>query len=150
MMRASHDRHGFSLLEVILALAILAASTAVLGRLVRLGIFAAGAAQDEPHAMQWCESRLEELALGIRPLTSQSDVPLPEDDEWTFAIDVQPTDLAGLLQVRCTVRRLETASRSHQVSLDRWIIDPTDPRWIPVEPETESGTTSSGSGGSTP
>jgi general secretion pathway protein I len=65
---------GFSLLEVILALAILTGAVAVLGEIVRLGIRNAQVARDTTQAQLLCESKLAEITAGIIP----SD-PVPRD-----------------------------------------------------------------------
>ena len=60
-------RAAMTLLEVILALAILAGSLAVLGELTRQGMHNAEAARAESEAQLLCESKLAEIAAGIAP-----------------------------------------------------------------------------------
>ena len=56
---------GFSILEVILALAILGGSIAVLGELASRGLHNAQVAADLAHAQLLCESKLAEITAGI-------------------------------------------------------------------------------------
>ncbi len=57
----------FSLLEVVLALAILVGAIAVTGELVRLGTLSAASARDLTQAQLICESKLAEITSGITP-----------------------------------------------------------------------------------
>ena len=59
---------GFSLLEIVLALAILAGALAALGEVMRLGDQNAEAAGDETQAELLAESVMSELVVGARPL----------------------------------------------------------------------------------
>jgi prepilin-type N-terminal cleavage/methylation domain-containing protein len=62
---------GLSLLEVILAIAILGGCIAVIGELVRLGARQAEEARELTTAQLLCESKLEEIAAGVsRPSRS--------------------------------------------------------------------------------
>jgi len=56
----SKKRNAFSILEVILALAILTGAIAVLGELGRLGFGNANAAQDLTKAQMFCERKMAE------------------------------------------------------------------------------------------
>ncbi len=57
---------GFSLLEVVLALAILAGALAALGEVMRLGDENASAAADETRAEMLAESVMSEILVGAR------------------------------------------------------------------------------------
>ena len=61
----STKKRAFSILEVILALAILTGAMAVLGELGRLGFRNARAAQDLTKAQMLCESKMAEYTSGI-------------------------------------------------------------------------------------
>ena len=70
--RRARRRGGFSLLEVILALAILVAALAVLGELVRSGVRNAQMARDLSRAQVLCESKLGEVFAGAIPAEKTS------------------------------------------------------------------------------
>jgi len=141
------SRRGFSLLEVILALAILGGAIAVLGELSRLGMRNAQYARDVTQAQLLCESKLAEITAGLSPLESEQGTPFETADEtaasdWLYSVDVTPIDEDGLLEVRVTVTQdLPTEKRPVEFSLVRWMVDPE------IESSEETATTESGSGG---
>jgi type II secretory pathway pseudopilin PulG len=115
-----------SLLEVILAIAILGGCMAVIGELVRLGVRNAEEARELTKAQLLCESKLEEVAAGITPPESASAVAFELDPEWTYTIETGSLDQQGLIQVRVTVQPAES-DRLYPLTftLTRWILDPS-------------------------
>ena len=131
-------RSGFTLLEVVLALAILAASLAMLGQLIGLGFRSAQQAQGLTEAQMIAETVMENIAVGILPpdpvqdmnismttdlsatLTTETDTP------WVYSIDWQPAPMEGLIIVMVQVRRanVESAAQNDQFQLVRWMRDP--------------------------
>ncbi len=69
-------RRGFSLLEVLIATAILMGSAVVLSRLAGMGREQSVRAKLRSEALQLCENTLNELLLGLRPLEPVSAAPL--------------------------------------------------------------------------
>lgn len=119
-------RHGLSLLEVILAIAILGGSLAVLGELLRLGSMAAARSRDLSTAELLCETKLAEVASGIEPMDGASSTPIDDSGEWLYSVTVGETDQEGLLSILVTIQQNpETAARPVMFSLTRWVIDPT-------------------------
>jgi type II secretion system protein I len=128
--RRSARAAGFSLLEVILALAILAGALAVLGEAIRQGMRNAAAARDLTCAQLLCESKMAEITAGlIAPQAVQEvafdSVVEPSGEGWLYSIRVEPVDQEDLLAVSVTVRHDEPAEkRPISFSLVRWMIDP--------------------------
>lgn len=120
---------GFSLLEVILALAILCGAIATLGELSRLGMRSAERARDMTQAQLLCESKLAEITAGLTPAESEQDVPLETSDdetetEWLYSVEVTPLDDEGLMEVRVTVTKdLPPEKRPVEFPLVRWMVD---------------------------
>lgn len=141
--RRGSCRGGFSLLELILALAILVGAVAVLGELVRIGTRNAAMARDLTRAQLLCESTLAEVAASV--IVPQSgQVPL-EDAEWLMSLELSPLDVQGLLAARVTVTQDATVhSYPVQFTLVRWI---TDPAIAAEESESATGDAASGTGG---
>ena len=143
---------GFSLLEVILALAILAGSIAVLGEASRLALKNAEISRDLARAQLLCESKLAEITTGIIAAEAVNNAAFdatttasldPNEPAWLYSIETQPTDEDGLISVRVTVTRdLPAGQHPIRFSLVRWIPDPN------ATPLTNSGGTSSGSSSS--
>ena len=91
-------QQGFSLLEILLALAILGGSMAILSRIVDTGISAAQEARDLANARMICQAKLSEVILnsasGITPQT-QPLTPVDSFDSqsttpFEFSVEVQP------------------------------------------------------------
>ncbi len=72
----SRRRRGFSLLEVILATAMLMGAAVVLSRLAGMGREQSQAARTQDALQGLCERTLNELLLGLRPLIPAEDQPL--------------------------------------------------------------------------
>lgn len=74
--RIPSPRGGFSLIEVILATAILLGSVVVLGELASMGRRQAEKGKKLAAAQQLCEQTLNEVLLGLRPLEPVEQEPL--------------------------------------------------------------------------
>ncbi len=84
----SQPRSGFSLIEVILATAILMGSVVVLARLVGMGRDQATKASLQTKSQQLCENTMNELLLGLRPLEQvEGDPLLPAELEFSTGLD---------------------------------------------------------------
>lgn len=121
----SAARRGLSLLEVILAIAILGGALTVIGELIRLGTISASRAEHLSKAQLLADSRMAELAAGVLPLDAVSDSPCEEAPEWTYSVEVSDAERLGLLLIVVTVQQdsaLTTKPLSLQLS--RWMADP--------------------------
>lgn len=119
------SRPGFSLLEVILALAILAASMAVLGQLVQFGMTNARRAEDMTQAAIICESIMAEIVAGDRGLTNESAATYEENDTFVYSIDIPTGAQEGLLEVHVVVEtNPEYSAEPIRCALVRWMVDP--------------------------
>jgi type II secretion system protein I len=141
-------RAGLSLLEVMLALAILGGSLAVIGELMRFGMRNAEAARDLSTAQVFCEAKVNEIAAGLLPPQSISNTPIEEAANleaaglWLYSVDVQQVDQQGLIAVTVSVfQDPNLKMRPVEFSLARWMIDPAQ---IEI---ADSGTSSGGAGG---
>ena len=70
------NRSGFSLIEVMIATAILMGSAVVLARLAGMGRDQSQKASLHSEAQQLCEQTLNELLLGMRPMELIESMPL--------------------------------------------------------------------------
>jgi prepilin-type N-terminal cleavage/methylation domain-containing protein len=135
---------GFSLIEVIVAIAILAGSVAVLGEVTRQGMEAARKARDDTYALLRCESKIDEFTSGATLPTQGDSQAFDDTTDWLFSVEFDNTDVEGLIVLRVTVRQnLPEEQIPAQVSLTRWIVDPDIEFTVPTD---SSQTGSSGTG----
>ncbi|HJQ79492.1 MAG TPA: prepilin-type N-terminal cleavage/methylation domain-containing protein [Lacipirellulaceae bacterium] len=139
----SRPLRGFTLLEIILALAILAGSLAALGEVMRLADQNAAATRDETQAQIIASSVLDELIAGVLPLTAvnQSPVAVESDPPWVFSIALEQTGYAELIAVRVLVEQQADARlQPARFELVRWL---PNPDYVPPSTGSQSSTGSS-------
>ncbi len=125
-------RTGLSLLEVIVAAAILGIAMAVIGNFVHLGSLSAGQSKWISEAQILCDTKMAEVSSGVLPLQNNSGSSILEDPGWVYSVEVQSSNIEGLLSVTVTVQRAgSSASNLTPFSLMRLIPDPD------YEPEIE-------------
>jgi hypothetical protein len=122
-------------LEVLLSIAILGGAMVVIGNMYYLGARSALRARLRSDANILCDAKMAELAAGFLPLTSSSGGPIPDNPEWTYTIDVQPSAQRGLLVATVTVEQSD-ASVPVPISLSVVRFLP-DPDYEPDEDEEE-------------
>ncbi len=123
------NRHGLSLLEVILATAILLAATVTLARLAFVTTQHAQRAEDRSTAIEIAEFQMQQLLLGQLPLQTTAPGPVLEEvatlgtdsavshpwDQWQYAIQVQATQLPQVYRVQVDVFRLPPAETGNNL-----------------------------------
>ena len=141
-------RDGLSLLEVMLALAILGGALAVVGELMRFGMRNAEAARDLSTAQMFCEAKVNEIAAGLLPPQSIANTPIEELANldaaglWLYSVDVQQVDQQGLIAVTVSVfQDPNVKMRPIEFSLVHWMIDPAQIEII------DTGTSAGGASG---
>jgi hypothetical protein len=118
---------------VILALAILTGAVAVLGELARMGMECARFARYTAKAQLLCESKMNQIAAGIAGAQGTGATQFSSDEVaadsseplWMYAVDVQQTTESGVVAVRVTVSQDPPGGRPIEVSITRWMVDPT-------------------------
>ncbi len=126
--RTAH-RSGLSLLEVMLALAILGGALAAIGELMRIGARNAEKARDLTTAQLICESTMAEIQLGFIPMQSVGPIEVEDlqyQQEWLYTIVAEPLDQEGLTSIWLQIEQNpELFSRPVSFAVTRWMIDPT-------------------------
>lgn len=132
--RFSTGRRGFSLLEMLLALAILGSSLAILAQIAGTGVAAAREARALSTARMICQTKLAEALLNIeagQSPTSVIEAPAESFDSaatetYVYSVEVTPGQLDGLLSLRVSViaRAGDGTEQLAAYALDRWVIDP--------------------------
>jgi prepilin-type N-terminal cleavage/methylation domain-containing protein len=144
--RSEQHHRGFSLLEIILALAILAGSLAALGEVMRLADQNSTLTRDESEAQILASTIMDELVAGARQLMAVSRTPLDYETElpWVYSIAVEQTGYNELVAVRVLVEQdLDARLQPARYELIRWF---PNPDYIPPS-SGGSGSSGSSSGG---
>ena len=142
---SSSVRSGLTLLEVMIALAILGTSLAALGELIRIGADAADRATELTEAQFICDSVLAEIKSGVRQLVPIAEEPYTisapgmttsigtgldmsmdmEETGWLYTVIFDSVDDQGLMYVEVTVMQDRLDGRKPaMVTLTTWMIDP--------------------------
>ena len=135
MMRNRMNRRGLSLLEVLLAIAILGGCLAAIGTLVRIGVISALDTRLRSEANILCDAKMAELSAGVLELRSYGPTPIRDEPNWYFSVDVQDSPQLGLLYATVTVGQTNVEDPL-MVSINRFLPDPDfDPSALEEEQE---------------
>lgn len=145
-MTNRNDRTGMSLLEVVLALAILAGAVTVLFQLASIGIRAAGDSRDLTRAHLIAESMMSEIKAGMYPVTTMTRVALAEHPGWLVSVLTEPAQQLGMLRLVVLVEKDSASRRAARYALVQWIRDPMIPFPEDLAASSASGDSSSSSG----
>jgi type II secretion system protein I len=118
------SRSGFSLLEIVLALAILAGSLAALGEVMRLSDQNAEKARDETQAELLADSVMSEIVSGARTLDNVNNATFDSSAEppWNYSIEVTQTDYTELVSVHVRVmQQVASELQPARCDLVRWL-----------------------------
>lgn len=127
-------RQGLTLLEVVLAVAILGFSIAAISQLMWIGYRSAVEARARTEMVMLCDTKMAEIAAGVLPLASVGGQPIPEAPQWLYFVEVQNSQLLGLLTVTVTVAQSpEVAASPITMSIVRFMPDPS------YDPSEEQG-----------
>ncbi len=122
-----HSPQGFSLLEVILATAIIAASSMVLLRLISTGEQHLTRGQRKVDGQRICQSLIDEMIIDPDLQQSVEDQPVQGYSEWTYTAQVEPSEYEDLIRVRIraskTPKNIERTKSdgAYDFELVRWM-----------------------------
>lgn len=121
-------RDGFSLLEVLLATALLMGSAIVLAELANIGRAHARSAEELAAAQLICQTKLNEMLSGATAVDDIEDQRLAELPGWVLSVDTRSVELPDLVQLRVTVAEADDDDRPRRrrktFTLVRWIRKP--------------------------
>ena len=106
---AADARCGITLLEVILATAILAMSMAALGQLTFNGVDAALRTKMESEAAIRCRSVINEILAGSLTATHESERHFRDTTDWTWSVSVRSESIRTMTLLTVTVRHATNA-----------------------------------------
>jgi type II secretion system protein I len=139
---------GFTLLEVILALAILAGSLAALGEVMRMADQAASMTEGETQAQILAASLMDEFASGARQIaaTSQATLDSTADPPWVYSVAIENTNFDQMVAVRVSVeQQMNARFQPARFEVVRWM---PNPNYVPPETSDQSSSSSSSNSGS--
>jgi prepilin-type N-terminal cleavage/methylation domain-containing protein len=133
--RLRSGRAGFSLLEMMLATAVLLGCVVVLGELAGIGNQHVDDIAGLSLAEVICQSTLNEMLSGAAAVESFEGRAVPEHAGWTVSAEVTSTDRQGVASLRVTawyedpqqVGAEQAPVGKHAFALVRWIRDPYSP-----------------------
>jgi type II secretion system protein I len=118
-------RPGFSLMEVLIALAIFLVSLIALGQLLTISGERTYEVQQQSHAAQLCQSKLAEVISGVVPLSSTS-ASFDEDPDWQWNLDAeQDSSITGLWRVQVKVSRDLPDGSHYESTISQMVLDPS-------------------------
>jgi len=122
---SSFSRRGLSLLEVLLAIAILGGAMVVISQFLNLGYRAASSARLRVEAGTLCDTKMAELAAGVLPLSPTSGEVIEENPTWNYTVSVENASQVGLLAVTVTVSQNNVGNQlPMSLSIVRLMPDP--------------------------
>ena len=148
LRRPAPPRPGLSLIEVLLALAILVLALVAVGRLVDIGTDRGNDARMYTRGTRLAQAKMAETEAGVVSLASETDGDFTGDDAaWRFKVTPEPAGPPNLYTVTVRVTR-DIQGRPVEVVLAQMIFDPavTGSASQAERPATTDGTT----GGTTP
>jgi prepilin-type N-terminal cleavage/methylation domain-containing protein len=143
-------RKAFSLLEVIISLAILVVALAALGELMRNGLRSATQARDLSRATMLAETKLAQITSGLVAPDPVSGAAFENEPGWIYSIEILEAGTPELLAVQVSVQR-DAALQQQMVScsLVRWVSNPTAQTTAMDSLQDSSSSSSSTSGSGT-
>jgi len=119
--------HGFTLLEVVIATAILLGSITVLFQLISNGHRSSIQGQFRSDAVLIAETKMNEAIAGVIELTTTTEEAVEDYPGWLWSMSVEDAGVDGLLQVTVNVRRDADTKQGggiHEYSMTRLLRDP--------------------------
>lgn len=156
----SLSRQGISLLEVVLALAILAVASAYLAQSMHIATENALRAESQTQAEMVAESVMSQVVSGLlstqgvtwtpysnpNPFGSAAAFSDP-DSQWMYMVTTMSTEVKGMLCVQVGVKEVVTGQPDDgkiEFYFNRWIIDPS----LGLDTPPTTDTTGTGTGAS--
>jgi len=129
------SRKGISILEVVIATMILGLGIASVGELSYLGLRASKIARESTLAQVECQTWMNEMIAGVRPVQATRDTAIAGLPNWTIAIEIESTAHQGLVSARVVARDWGPPASQQayavqavpvrQYVLTRWVTRPT-------------------------
>jgi type II secretion system protein I len=118
-----NKRDGFTLLEVLISIAILGLSMIAIGHLFNLGIRNAIDVRLRSEANIIADATMAELAAGVIDASGGGGI-VESNPDWQYSVRSQSSDQPGLLVATVVIQRRNDPDQNVSISLVRFIADP--------------------------
>ena len=98
---------GFTLIEVLVVLAILIAGFTALTQLQTSALKESAEAEEKTSIQILCQNELDKILSGIIELVPGQENAIPEFNGWSYTAEYRPAPLPGLITIRITARKSE-------------------------------------------
>jgi prepilin-type N-terminal cleavage/methylation domain-containing protein len=156
---SARGRRGLTLIEVLLALAIMLLSLGALAQLVGIGADNALSARMATRGNRLAQAKMAEVEAGVVSVQSGGQGTFDDDPNWSWTVEPQQAGPPNLYQVTVTVSRTVNG-KSFEVTLSQMVIDPAmmgsaaqaeQPSDTDIQgAQTATTTTTGGTGGTSP
>jgi len=116
-------RNGFTLLEVLLSIAILGLAMVAIGHLFNLGIKNAIDVRLRSEANIIADATMAELAAGAIDSSGAGGI-VESNPDWQYSVDTRPSQQPGLLVATVLIQRRNNPDQNVSISLVRFLADP--------------------------
>lgn len=118
-------RDGFTLLEVLVVLALLLFGLGVVAELMNGSARQASDSEERTEVQLACQNTLNEIACGARPVVPGSVLTIPSLPHWTMQILVEELSLPGVVAIKLLAQKYESTQQVpvavKQVVFKQWM-----------------------------
>ena len=128
-----HPRCGFSLLEVILATAILAGSSLMLATLISNGANLGSRAQDRAEALLVAQTLIDETLAIRHGEVFQEEQPFSDTSRWSYRLNAESREATGVIVITAEVYPIDDegglpdSTEDPVIRLVRWYLPRIQP-----------------------
>jgi|GEM_PF-6344473 len=132
------NRGGYSLLEILIAITILATGMVGLSMLTEAGQTRSLLSRELSLAQLACQTRINEILAGSVPLQTINDEPIPALRGWTLSVALDPNQKQGILAVWVTAQRQQNQNmdsrlrRAGRFRIVQWMNVNTPPNPVSI------------------
>ena len=101
------ETRGFTLIEVLVVLAVLIAGFTALTQLQTSALRESAEAEEKTSIQVLCQNELEKILAGIAELVPDQENPIPEFNDWSYTVQYRPAPVPGLIVIRVVARKSE-------------------------------------------
>ncbi len=102
------DRRGFTLLEILIVLAVLGMGLAIISMMMKNSATYSKRVKEETNVQLVCDSMMSSILSGNITATLGVELPVPDEPNWTTKVELVDGPLDSIVAVRITARRYET------------------------------------------